>query len=870
MHGSPERSDFWAKLKYKDDDRSTGEIVEWHPLVAHSADVAAVTEALLTRTILGDRLARLAGWEELTDVHVARLAALAAIHDAGKVNRGFQNRAFGKQPQADHVTPMVGMLTARKRSILAAALGLRKMTRWFTDGPDILSWLQTTWSHHGVPVRRERPNKGLWTDDALQRLADFKDWTRHWYPDVFDEAPPFTSSQVQHLFNGVLTLADWIASDRSLLPWRPDLTDPEEAIEEARQCRTPKALRNLRLLPNRKANTSLSNLLDGEEPYKVQEKTQGLPTSREGTLSILESATGSGKTEAALGRFARLLAEGLVDSLYFAVPTRAAAKQLHERIKTARDRIFGRKDPPVHLAVPGYLKVDDAEGMRFGWSVRWDEDIGSRGWASESSKRYTASPIAVGTIDQVLMSTLQRKHAHLRMAGLARSLLVVDEVHASSVYMNEALKQVLAFHHAMGGHALLMSATLGAEARAAFTGKDAPPFAEAKEQHYPLISHVSGSEIDDPVEPVAPEGRDKEVTLSLEGIMKEGDAAVVAARAEEAARAGAHVLVIRNTVKACQAVHRKLDSAWSLRVNEKATPHHSRYGADDRELLDVEVERVYGKHEEGDERRLVRKTDGHVVTVATQTVEQSLDIDADYLITDLCPMDVLLQRIGRLHRHQRGNDRPEDYRDAHCLILVPGAQAGIAASISEDTGKGFPGPGLGSVYPDLRIIEATRRALHRRVEAREPVVIPRDNRMLVEEATHSEVTDAFAASDARWAAHACYLRMKIREEVLDAQNVQIDHDQPFTSDDNRFPTERPKSRLGQEDVVVELPTKQETPFGNEVKELTLSPYFFSSDDERPPPSGTASSADPTPEGFMFSFDGEDFTYTARGIQKARA
>jgi CRISPR-associated endonuclease/helicase Cas3 len=600
----------------------------------------------------------------------------------------------------------------------------------------------------------------------------------------------------------------------------------------------------------------------------VQENVRDLSTSTDGTLSILESATGSGKTEAALGRFARLLEAGLVDSLYFAVPTRAAAKQLYERVKTARDRIFDKKDPPVHLAVPGYLKVDDVEGTRFGWDVRWDEDVGPRGWAAESSKRYTASPIAVGTLDQVLMSALQRKHAHLRLAGLARSLLVVDEVHASSIYMNEALKTVLSFHREkMGGHALLMSATLGSKARAAFIGEDAPSLAEAKRQHYPLISHVSGVEgKSETAEPDAPEGRDKAVTLALEGIMKENDAAAVARRAEKAARTGAHVLVIRNTVKACQAVHRALDDAWSLRVNEKATPHHSRYGADDRELLDDEIERVYGKNEI--DGRPTRPHTGGVVTVATQTVEQSLDIDADYLITDLCPMDVLLQRIGRLHRHQREGDRSDGYREARCCVLVPEAQVGIAASISEDTGKGFPGPGLGSVYPDLRIIEATRRTLAERVAQEEPIVIPRDNRTLVEEATHPEVIDAFESSDARWGAHARHVRTKGREEALGARNVLIGHDEPFTSDGNQFPTERPKTRLGQEDVVVELDPAMTTPFENEIEELVLSPFLFGSGDEPPPASGTASATNETPEGFTFTFVGEGFTYTARGIQKA--
>ena len=345
------------------------------------------------------------------------------------------------------------------------------------------------------------------------------DWIQLWYPDAFEDAPPSASPELQHLFNGALTLADWIASDTTFFKLNPDLTDPGEAMDEAER-RAQKAIQDLGLVVNRRIDSSLTTILGGYEPYDVQKAIQKLPTSPDGTLSVLESATGSGKTEGALGRYARLLKEGLVDSMFFALPTRAAAVQLQARIEKVRDWIFGEHKPPVHLAVPGYLKVDDVEGTRFGWKVRWDEDVGPRGWAAESSKRYTASPIAVGTIDQVLMSVLQIKHAHLRLAGLSRSFLVVDEVHASSAYMNELLQKILAFHRQMGGHAMLMSATLGSDARAAFTGEDALPFEEAKTQHYPLLSHVNGTEVLEPVKAQAPKTNAKSVDVELEPLMK--------------------------------------------------------------------------------------------------------------------------------------------------------------------------------------------------------------------------------------------------------------------------------------------------------------------------------------------------------------
>ena len=143
MQGLP--TDFWAKLKYRNGDRRTGDIIGWHPLDAHCADVAAVTEALLTRTILRKRLARLAGWDDLSDVHVARLAALAAIHDAGKVNHSFQDQAFGtKKRSRGHVRPIVEMMTADEPANGLAPLDLGALLKWFASDTVLMHFLLAT------------------------------------------------------------------------------------------------------------------------------------------------------------------------------------------------------------------------------------------------------------------------------------------------------------------------------------------------------------------------------------------------------------------------------------------------------------------------------------------------------------------------------------------------------------------------------------------------------------------------------------------------------------------------------------------------------------------------------------------------------
>ncbi|CAI8057916.1 CRISPR-associated endonuclease/helicase Cas3 [Geodia barretti] len=175
----------------------------------------------------------------------------------------------------------------------------------------------------------------------------------------------------------------------------------------------------------------------------------------------IESETGSGKTEAALWRFAHMYEAGLVDGLYFALPTRSAAVQIHERVERFIRNLFPRGVPPVVLAVPGYEPGVDASSVAMQdyepwWEDRHDDD---RPWASKSPKRYLAAQIAVGTVDQAMMCALQVKNAHMRAACLARNLLVVDEVHASDTYMSVVLEALINAHVRAGGYALLMSAT---------------------------------------------------------------------------------------------------------------------------------------------------------------------------------------------------------------------------------------------------------------------------------------------------------------------------------------------------------------------------------------------------------------------------
>ncbi|MEO1174448.1 MAG: CRISPR-associated helicase Cas3', partial [Myxococcota bacterium] len=337
----------------------------------------------------------------------------------------------------------------------------------------------------------------------------------------------------------------------------------------------------------------------------------------------------------------------------------------------------------------------------------------------------------MGTIDQVLLSALKVKHAHLRASSLLRHLLVVDEVHASDTYMTTVLREVLSRHRASGGHALLMSATLGGSTRAALLGKSkAPSLEEALATPYPLLTHQVESSEAASERAIRHEGRERSVRVELCSEMQ--DHSVTARRALVAARAGARVLVLRNTVRACHATQLELEALAGSQeaellfgVGSVVAPHHSRFAKNDRTALDEAIEKRFGK---------VRANSSGAVAVATQTVQQSLDLDADLLITDLCPMDVLLQRIGRLHRHERAS-RPPGFEAPKVIVLVP-AERDLAAYLRPKREvRGPRGSGFGLVYEDLRVLQATWEQLI----VRGTLEIPKDARALVERSVHPEV-----------------------------------------------------------------------------------------------------------------------------------
>jgi CRISPR-associated endonuclease/helicase Cas3 len=280
-------------------------------------------------------------------------------------------------------------------------------------------------------------------------------------------------------------LADWIGSDATSFPY--DCGENSKRIDFAR-AKAVDVVRQLGLDPRPLRDEMRARALSFAFAFGVPQPRpiQSAAIEPSANLIVIESETGSGKTEAALWRFANLLQQGAVDGLYFALPTRVAATQIFERVRHFRDRVFpGPAKPAVVLAVPGQIRVDAAEWRLLpDFIVQWNDDPQTEAdrlarWAAEHPKRFLAAPIAIGTIDQALLATLSVRHAHLRGTALLRQLLVVDEVHASDRYGEALLTTLLRDHLAAGGHALLVSATLGSASRARLLQTAAPSLQDA-------------------------------------------------------------------------------------------------------------------------------------------------------------------------------------------------------------------------------------------------------------------------------------------------------------------------------------------------------------------------------------------------------
>ena len=834
-----------------------------HTLAHHSMDVAAVFARMLELPVIRSRMETAAG-RALTDTDCARLAALAFLHDIGKLHPGFQAKGWPDELwrglKRGHSKESWDFLVHAKRSSEHPFHAiLLEIMQW---GRAVQPLVAAMFAHHGRPIEPSSdPNPRNWNSppsphyDWSEQGRIMADAMHDWFPGAFISGDPLPEkSEFHHIVAGFAALADWIGSDTNFFKYVApfDASYKTKAITVAKQ-----ALEAVGLDSERLQGSPVSDFNQWTGGYTANSaQTAVANLGRDSRLVILEAETGSGKTEAALWRFFQLFAAGKISGLYFAVPTRAAARQLHERINRYLQRAYGEdKAPEAVLAIPGMVRAGEAKGDRLpDWKVQWNDQEGlvPARWAAEHATRFLAATVAVGTVDQAMLAGLQIKHAHLRGSALCRNLLVVDEVHASDAYMTEILKQLLDSHLNTGGYAMLMSATLGANARVRWTGEALPEFGVASETHYPAVWTGGDS---NPHNAIGT-SRSKQVHLKTLATM---DSVQTANQAILEAQKGAQVLVIRNTVTKAVETWRAVSAAGAdsllMQVEGRSALHHSRFAVEDRELLDKAVESVLAK-----DRNKV--TDGCIV-IGTQTLEQSLDIDADYLITDLCPIDVLLQRIGRLHRHDL--PRPDGFDKAYVLVLLPKDGLDRLTLPRFDNGLGAfenATDGFRGIYCDLAGLELTRRI----IEERSIWEIPGMNRYLVESATHQNPLEGLIKEKGPdWEKYnSNFSGTRAAQAMLAGLNV-LKRSEGFESLNYPNADEHIMTRLGEEGAILKL-NNAIGPFGCPVTRITL-PARWSKGITEEEADGVIPESDG--EDLLMSVAGRYFRYSRGGLMLER-
>lgn len=709
----------------------------WLPLWMHAADTTAVTEYLLESWMPKPTKQALC---ELTDgtmtferlYRTGRLLAL--LHDLGKATSEFQSVITQGYPEIQSRLEDSGLeLRYRDSQKSAHALiGQRLLLEYKGckgDAPYAVACI--IGAHHGKP---EEDAKAGRLPARTGRWGAFQDaWIKFALEQSGYDAEPLPKIRMssQMLWVGLLIMADWIASNASYFPL---IAADENGGDVDYESRKRRAVEKLNLTPPWVPGGDLlcADLYMkrfGFLPNDVQKMTaEAVRSATQPGIFILEAQMGVGKTEAALAAAEDIAGRTLHSGIYFGLPTQATSDGIFGRLKGWADKQAVNERHTIRLVHGAAALNEDYQKLRKfrGSASVQDEDLGGGVFVNEwfsGRKQSLLADFAVGTVDQFLMAGLKQKHVMLRHLGLANKIVIVDECHAYDAYMNRYFDAALRWLGAYRVPVILLSATLPAARRreliSAYQNKrDGGAYDDGSgRDDYPRLTWTDGGEIHSKALTQTERGRRTALEFAD---FENDDFEALAKKLKGKTASGGCVGVILNTVKRAQACAEALKSRFSA---DEVMLIHSQYLMADRAVREKALTDALGKNASAGAGRPDR-----LIVVGTQVLEQSLDIDFDYLVSDLCPMDLLLQRIGRLHRHI-WRKRPLSLRDAECLILC---------ALPEE-----PEKGAAAVYGEYLLMR-TRAILKGRSE----IYLPDDIAPLVQQ-TYDEsrdVEDGAAAS----------------------------------------------------------------------------------------------------------------------------
>ncbi len=455
------------------------------------------------------------------------------------------------------------------------------------------------------------------------------------------------------------------------------------------------------------------------EPSPLQNLAQTVPVEKEPTLYLIEDVTGAGKTEAALLLAHRLMTAGMADGLYIGLPSMATSNAMFERLAKSYRRLFAEDSKPSialahgarHLSEP-FRKIIEADFNQAafpGQSKDFENaDEGSatahcNAWIADSRKKTFFADAGVGTLDQALLGILPAKHQSMRLLGLSQRVLIADEVHAYDEYTSKLLEVLLTFQAALGGSAVLLSATLPYKLRERLVkafrkGLGVKSAVDIlKKRNYPLLTRATAN--DEVNEYQVDTRADVARRVEVRALREPEDAIKVLLEAVQASQCACW---IRNTVADAIDTFQTLLAIPELK--DRVELFHARFALGDRLDIERRVLDRFGKDGNVEGRK------GRIL-IASQVIEMSVDCDFDVMVSDLAPIDVLIQRAGRAHRHRRYadgrliSDGTPDQRGSVVLHLL------MPEAVDDPKADWFTRlfPRQGKVYSDHALLWRTAR-----------------------------------------------------------------------------------------------------------------------------------------------------------------
>jgi CRISPR-associated endonuclease/helicase Cas3 len=641
-------SQYWGKASKADS--------RYHLLPYHCLDVVAVTDIWLQQSpVLLNQITQQLG--QSRDHSKAIVLFFIALHDLGKFDARFQNfrpdlriKLQGDDYEVDDEKYSHG------------SYGHYYFAKEFIESDN----MKAVAGHHGFyddSIRFRLPD----ADEEL--IEQDKQAREQWiiFCLNFFKLKEIPQVNEMTMLAGLCSISDWVGSSITNFTEQADI-DLKDYYQHALP-RAEKALKETGMLATIQGE-GFDYLFPDYTPRGIQCLLSKLPL--ETGLTIVESDTGSGKTEFALAYASKLIKQGLADGIVFGLPTQATANGLFDRIGEAANKLFPDSTVTLAHSKAKYLIPDE------------------NGFLHQSSKRAFLGSMSVATVDQILMGVLGIKHQFVRSFGTRKSILILDEIHSFDAYMYGLIEKVLKGQHDAFSSVILLSATLPTHLKIqlldCYQG-------EVLSDAYPLISHTN-LEGKTTTFPIHEKPEEKTVQSEVWINANQRPNTKQCQQLIDWTEAGAMVGVICNTVNDAQLIYSELCNKTDINIDL----FHARYTVADRIQLEKKVLNKYGK-------TAIRKGG---LLIATQVIEQSLDLDFDVLVSQIAPIEFLMQRMGRLWRHQRINtplaERATVIKHPLFITLCPDL-----AEVERNFATAYAGSGF--VYKNIRVMYRTQKYL---------------------------------------------------------------------------------------------------------------------------------------------------------------